>query len=112
MRAFARHGLIRFATLFLLAWITVDLTWPDACAGDVLDVNGASACMSHNDAQGPQHAGLLHQDHCFCHAHSITLAADLLIAAPALSSALDPTGDVPVPATSAASLYHPPPFLL
>jgi hypothetical protein len=108
MRSLARHGWIRFAALFLLAWISVDLGLPDFCAGDVFDGGCPSSRLSHNDTQAPKRTGLLHPDHCFCHGHSITLSADVLIAESPQSSAVDPLCLNVVPAASLAQLYHPP----
>jgi hypothetical protein len=90
MRSLARHGWIRCATIFLLAWISVDLGLPDLCAGDVFDGGAPTSSLSHNDAQGQEHAGLLHPDHCFCHGHSITLSVHVLTTEPARYSSIDP----------------------
>jgi hypothetical protein len=108
MRSLVRHGRIRCAALFLLAWISVDLGLPDFCAGDVFDWGCPASCMSHNDRNAPKRSGLLHPDHCFCHAHSITLSAHVLIAEPPQSSAVDPFCLNFIPAASLAQLYHPP----
>jgi hypothetical protein len=108
MRSLVRHGLIRFAALFLLTWITVDLGLPDFCAGDVLDGGCSTSCLSQHDSSPPKHSGLLHPDHCFCHAHSITLSANVLIAQPPQSSSCDWLRLPVIPAVSLAQLYHPP----
>jgi hypothetical protein len=108
MRSLARHGWIRCATLFLLAWISVDLGLPDSCAGDAFDWGCPAPCVSHNDNSAPKRSGLLHPDHCFCHAHSITLSAHVLIAESAQSSDVDSFCLPIVPAVSLAELYHPP----
>jgi hypothetical protein len=108
MRSLARHGWIRCATLFLLAWISVDLGLPGLCASDVFDGGCPTSCWSHNDASAPKPAGLLHPDHCFCHGHSITLSAHARIAEPPLSSSVDPFCVSLIPTASLAQLYHPP----
>ncbi|MCX6545894.1 MAG: hypothetical protein NTV05_15955 [Acidobacteria bacterium] len=108
MRSLTRHGWIRCATLFLLAWISVDLAWPDFCAADVFSGDCPASCLSHHNTSPPNHSGLLHPDHCFCHAHSITLSAGVLIVEPPRSSAVDPFCLDFIPAASIAQLYHPP----
>ncbi len=108
MRALAKSGWIRFATIFLLAWISVDLGLPDLCAGDAFDDACPASCMSHHDNGAAKHPGLLHPDHCFCHARSITLSTQVLLAQPLQSSAVNPFHLSFVPAASLAQLYHPP----
>ena len=108
MRSLARHGWIRFATIFLLAWVSVDLGLPDFCAGDAFDPDCPASCVWHHDNTSPKHPGLLHPDHCFCHAHSITLSTHVLIAEPPVSSSVDPFCLSFVPTASLAQLYHPP----
>ena len=108
MRALARHGWIRCATIFLLAWISVDLGLPGLCASDVFDGGCPTSSLSHSDNRAPKPSGLLHPDHCFCHAHSITLSAHVLIAESPQSSAVDPFCPSFVPAAALAQLYHPP----
>jgi len=108
MRSLARHGWIRCATIFLLAWISVDLGLPGLCAGDVFDVGCPTSCLSHNDSSAPKSTGLLHPDHCFCHGHSIALPAHVRVAEPRLSSSVDPFRVSLVPAAALAQLYHPP----
>ena len=109
MRALARHRLIQIATLFLLAWITVDFCWPDACAGDISDDAFAEAGFSPAVADsGPVHGGLLHPDHCFCHAHNVTLTRESQVAAPSISAALRANPLLIVPTVDVAPLYHPP----
>lgn len=108
MRSLARHGWIRFATLFLLAWIGLDLGLPEFCAGDVFDLGCPTSCLSHSHDGTAKHSGLLHPDHCFCHAHSITLSARVLVDQSPQSSAVDPFGLTFLPAASLAQLYHPP----
>jgi len=108
MRSLVRHGWIRFATLFLLAWIGFDLGLPEFCASDVFDLGCPTSCLSHSHNGTQRHSGLLHPDHCFCHAHSITLSAHGLIAQPPQSSSIDPFCSGFIPAASAAQLYHPP----
>jgi hypothetical protein len=108
MRSLARHGWIRCATFFLLAWISVDIGLPDLCAGDVFDGGCPTSCVSHSDRHAPKQSGLLHPDHCFCHGHSITLSAHIQTAEPPLSCSVDPFCLNLVPAASLAQLYHPP----
>jgi hypothetical protein len=108
MGSLARHGWIRCATIFLLAWITVDLGLPGLCASDVFDGGCPVSCLSHNDTSAPKQAGLLHPDHCFCHGHSIALSGHVLIAQPPRSSSVDPFRVSLIPAASLAQLYHPP----
>ena len=108
MRSLVRHGWIRYATLFLLAWISVDLGLPELCARNAFDWDCTAPSLSHSDDGSPEHNGLLHPDHCFCHAHSITLSARVLLDQSPQSSALDTFRVRFSPAAALAQLYHPP----
>jgi len=108
MRAFARHRVIQFAAMFLLAWITVDFCWPDACAGDAFDVPGAPASFSESGDGTHGLTGLLHPDHCFCHARSITLAAAAEVSAPAQSAGVCLSRADTVTSQAQPPVYHPP----
>ena len=105
-----RRPFLRVITIFLLAWIAVDLAAVDTCA---LDVNaecegGPGAALAFR-APGPSHVPTaLHPDHCLCHGHSLAPDAAASLSAPPLVETPIAGKAAPRPHGSASALYHPP----
>ena len=107
-----RRPFLRVITIFLLAWIAVDLAAIDTCALDVdADCEGGPSATLAFRAPGPSHVPFaLHPDHCFCHGHTLAPDASPHLAAPPLVETTLADAAASRLHDSASALYHPPQF--
>jgi hypothetical protein len=97
-------------TIFLLAWIAVDLAAIDTCALDVdADCEGGPSATLALRAPGSSHVPIaLHPDHCLCHGHTLAPDASAHLCAPSLVETTIAGEAAARPHGAASALYHPP----
>ena len=105
-----RRPFLRVITIFLLAWIAVDLAAIDTCALDVdAEREGGPGATLALRAPGSSHVPIaLHPDHCLCHGHTLAPDASASLAAPALVETTIADEAADRPHASPSGLYHPP----